>query len=94
MSGIFSFISFLRGYDNTKKLDMAGTWSTIRKQVKRTPDTTVETTFLFRSCSNFSVPETVFSTRLKKSCEFFKQAQNLFNFDAKLKQKPSLPFLN
>ena len=34
----------LRGYDVTKKLDMARTWSTIRKGAKRLPDTTVETT--------------------------------------------------
>ena len=27
-----------------RKLDMAGTYSTVQKQVKRTPDTTVETT--------------------------------------------------
>ena len=38
-----SFLS-LRGYDVTKKLDMARTWSTIQKRAKRMPDTTVETT--------------------------------------------------
>ena len=44
----FSTITFLNIYDcQIRKLHMVGIHSTVEKRAKRTPDITVETTFVF-----------------------------------------------
>ena len=48
--GVFSLsFFFLTVYDVTKKLYLAGIWSTIQKRAKRTPDIIVETTLIIFS---------------------------------------------
>ena len=37
-----------------RKLDMAGTWLTIRKRAKRTPDITVKNTQIFKKNPTFN----------------------------------------